>query len=120
MNIDVLAGIFALAFLCEAIVEYLFADLLVALGKLIERVAGVKVDCTKSLKYVAVAVGIGLCFGYDIDLIAILGLGLKPVHPSIGVILSGIVIGRGSNYLNDFLGLTNRNKPRPSAQILTR
>lgn len=107
-----LAGVFVLAFLCEAIVEYLFADLLVAFGKLIEHV-GVRVDCTKALKYVAVGVGIALCFGYDIDLIAILGFGLKPAHPAIGIILSGIVIGRGSNYLNDFLGLcSNRNKRR--------
>lgn len=119
MNVDILAGVFALAFLCEAIVEYLFADLVTWLCNLVQGKVGIPTSPTKVMKFVAAAVGIALCFGYSIDLMAILGLGLVPMHPAIGIVLSGIVIGRGSNYLNDFLGLTNR-KPRPPTQIYPR
>lgn len=55
------------------------------------------------VKYVALAAGVGLAIGYKIDLPA--QLGLASAVPFLGYIVSGIVIGRGSNYLNDFFTL---------------
>lgn len=108
MDFEVLAGVFALAFLCEGVVEYLFVDMVKYLCAILDKWIGVAADPAKVIKLVAVMVGVGLCFAYSIDLITLLGLGLTSVYPWVGYVLSGIVIGRGSNYLNDFLGLTDR------------
>lgn len=57
------------------------------------------------LMYISLIVGIGLMFYYQLDLIALIanmaGASL-PVTP-VGLVLSGLVIGRGANYANDFV-----------------
>ena len=83
-------GIIVLAALAEAFTEYFVVPLLE------------KIAAAEYAKYVALAVGIGLCVAYQIDLLQIL-VGLKPLHPVIGWVLSGTIIGRGANYLNDFI-----------------
>src|SRR5512136_1822119 len=52
------------------------------------------------LRYVAALVGIGLCILYDADLLAMLGL-VSP-WPWIGSIITGLIIGRGANFVHDF------------------
>ncbi len=51
------------------------------------------------LKYVALAFGVAIAIAYRIDVLAYFGI-LSPV-PYVGFIITGIVIGRGSNYVND-------------------
>ena len=79
-----------LAFITEGTVEYLFGT------------AADHWDFLKpykwALMYVAVAVGIGLAFYYQLDVVAVLtGEGVTPV----GFAISGIAIGRGANYVSD-------------------
>ncbi len=77
------------AFLAESLTEYLFADLLARFG----------LDA-RYLKYLASVVGVILCLAYNIDALADLGLG--PRLPYVGQILTGLILGRGANYVHDF------------------
>lgn len=52
------------------------------------------------IKYVALVAGIGLAIGYKVDIPSMVGL---PFVPWLNYVLSGIAIGRGSNYLNDLV-----------------
>lgn len=59
---------------------------------------------------VAVVLGVGLALAYGIDVPAsIFGLNASWV----GMLISGVAIGRGSNYLNDMISLV-RNKTNGS------
>ena len=80
----------ALAFLTESMVEYLF-------GQIIDQVNLDKLRWL--LTSVAAAVGVGLAFYYQLDLLALIG---DSAPSSVGFLLSGLVIGRGANYLHDF------------------
>lgn len=81
-------GILFLATFVEGLVEYLFAK---------ENAA------QPALKYVALALGVALSIAYNVDLLAIAGM--TSAVPLVGNIVSGIVIGRGSNYVNDIVGM---------------
>lgn len=91
-NLQVLLLALALAFLTESMVEYLF---------------GIAIDHFDSavkwrwtLMYVSALTGVGLAFYYQLDLLALIGeLEATPV----GYLLSGLIIGRGANYLHDFV-----------------
>lgn len=65
------------------------------------------------IKYAAAAIGIVLAFAYRIDLFALFGI--ITYHPYIGQIITGTIIGRGSNYLNDIISFI-RN---PKAELST-
>ncbi|MBN1658061.1 MAG: hypothetical protein JXA93_06645 [Anaerolineae bacterium] len=52
------------------------------------------------LRWSAAAVGIALCILYQVDLLALFGLEC-PV-PVVGWIVTGLLIARGANWLNDF------------------
>lgn len=92
-------GVLALAFLSESITEYLFA------GPLSGRGLG------RTLPYVAAAVGVVLCLAYRIDLLQS-ALGLSPGWPPLGQALTGLILGRGSNYLHDFYTTFARPRSR--------
>lgn len=81
---EIAAGIFFLAFFVEGLVEYLFAK---------------DNGSQPTLKYIALALGVGLAIAYNVDLLALLGM--TSIVPLVGNIVSGIIIGRGSNYVND-------------------
>jgi len=77
-------GILFLATFTEGLVEYLFG----------------KDGATQPyLKYIALAIGVVLAIAYSVDLLALVGL--QSGIPLISYVVSGIVIGRGSNYVND-------------------
>jgi archaellum biogenesis protein FlaJ (TadC family) len=84
-----------LAFMAEGTTEYLFATPLA-------RIVADAEWRTTATRYIALLVGVAVAFGYNLDIIAVIAPGLVPVAPWVGVALTGIVIGRGSNYLNDF------------------
>lgn len=50
--------------------------------------------------YVAAVLAVGLCLAYNVDLLA--ALGYEAVLPYVGQITTGLIVGRGSNYVNDF------------------
>jgi hypothetical protein len=83
-------AVLALAFLAESLTEYLFAGPLSAL----RMPAAVT-------RYVAVAVGVLLAWAYDLDIVRDL-LGLSPRPPLLGIVLSGVILGRGASYVHDF------------------
>lgn len=93
MNVTQIIGVsLALAFLAESMTEYLFgtlADHLPALAPL-----------RWALQYIAALAGVGLAFFYRLDLIGVIG-GLDASW--VGFILSGLVIGRGANFLHQFV-----------------
>jgi hypothetical protein len=91
--------IFLLAFLVESLVEYLF-------GRLFDQVKALQPH-RWLLMYIAAAVGVGGCFFYGFDLLYILGGYLGnggPAGPGwFGVLLTGLAVGRGSNYIHDLV-----------------
>ena len=103
MDITQFAAILILATLVEALVEYLikpfFADPEDPDGggiiNLPEKVR------TLILRYISALVGVGLCLAYGQDLLAVVDM--HSVSPIIGQVITGIVIGRGANYLHDLV-----------------
>jgi len=93
----VVAVSFSLAFLAEGMTEYLF-------GTIADHILGA--DKYKwLLQYVAAAAGVGLAIFYAIDLIQLTGslAGMPMDNTVVGQVLSGLVIGRGANYLHQFV-----------------
>ncbi len=100
MTLPILAVSFALAFLTESLVEYLF-------GAVADHVPAVN-PYRWLLMYIAAGVGVGLALFYQLDLIAVIaqsaGVALDLSAPTkVGMVLSGLAIGRGANYLNQFV-----------------
>ena len=52
------------------------------------------------LKYVSAVLGVGVCVAYNADILATLGV--VSTVPYIGAVITGLIVGRGSNFLNDF------------------
>lgn len=61
------------------------------------------------LRYASALVGILLCIAYRADLLALAGL--QATTPFIGYIITGLVIGRGANYLHDLVSGWGRLRP---------
>lgn len=55
----------------------------------------------KAKPYAAAVLGMLLCLAYGADLPALLGF--DALWPYIGSVLTGLVISRGSNYVNDLI-----------------
>lgn len=82
--------ILALAFLSESLTEYFFGDLLSALG-----------IPTSYLKYIAALVGVALALLYGLDALRDF-FSLSARLPLVGEVLTGLILGRGANYVHDF------------------
>ena len=98
MNVlAILAVIFLLAFLVESLVEYLF-------GQVFEHVPAL-VPWSWCLMYIAAIVGVLGAFIYKFDLLFLLAvyLGVPLISSWFGIALTGLAIGRGSNYLHDIV-----------------
>lgn len=76
-----IAAILALATISEALIEYLGTAL-----------------PSQIKPYVAAALGVLLCLAYQADLLALLGLTARV--PLVGSVLTGLLVGRGSNFVN--------------------
>ena len=92
--IGTLAVIVLLAYLVETLTEFVLGDLL-------EKIAFAK----KIVKYVAILVAVGGAVVYRFDLIYLLGQFLTaPIAWTwFGTIITGVAIGKGSNYLHDLI-----------------
>ena len=91
-NVKILALAFALAFVVESMVEYIFGRIIQQFPKL----EGLRFF----LPYLALAAGVGVAFFYRIDLFALI---LEDVPSWLGVLLSGLGIGRGAEWLHGFV-----------------
>jgi hypothetical protein len=100
-QLTTLAGILLLATLTEALVEYLAKPWLRLFIGPVDP-ADDKTCATVDLVtgYTATAVGMLLCVAYNADLPALVGL-VSP-WPWIGPIVTGILAGRGANFVHDF------------------
>ena len=92
-----------LAFIAEGMTEYFARPILAALGSIN--------SSPMWLRYVAMLVGIGLSVAYRADLLLIIGF--QAIHPMVGVVLTGILIGRGSNYMHDLVDRYFQPTPKP-------
>jgi hypothetical protein len=88
-----IAGILILATLCESLVEYLIAPAA-------DELADDKPWRELALRYLAALVGVALSSVYQTDLLAMLGL--TSPWPWVGWVVTGLLIGRGSNFVHDF------------------
>jgi hypothetical protein len=94
---------FSLAFLTESFTEYL-------LGTPMDHIPAAK-PYKWLLMYASMFVGIGLCLFYKLDLIVLVAYTLSMMFggviiwqiTTVGMVLSGVIIGRGANFLHDFL-----------------
>jgi len=82
---EALAILFLTTFI-EGLVEFLFAPFKQA---------------EKYLGYVALVLGVGLAILYQVDIPAMVGVASQ--YPIVDYIVSGLIIGRGSNYVNDVI-----------------
>lgn len=104
----ILTVLVALAFLVETLIEFVF-------GTLFDKVPALA-PYKWTLMYVAIVVGIAGAFLYQFDLLHILSLFLStiasktdptavPILPVTwyGMAITGIAVGKGSNYLHQFI-----------------
>ena len=96
-ELSILIFIFALAGITEAMTEYV-------LGTPMDKIEKLR-PFKWALMYVSMLVGIGLAFWYRLDLFYLLGLliGEQIDLSPVGIALTGAMIGRGANWLNDFV-----------------
>lgn len=103
----ILAIILIVAFMVETIVEFTFAPFFD------------KIPTLTPFKwiqmYIALAVGVVAAVVYKFDVIFLLGLYFKQPIPvtMVGVILTGLAVGKGSNYLHDLISKWLAPKPVP-------
>jgi hypothetical protein len=105
-----ITGILVLAALSEALVEYLFAPIVDARApdetmqpEPSANRPAVGLDWRAlALRYVSVLIGVALCFVYQVDLLVYFNL--SSPWPWVGYLVTGILIGRGSNFVHDFAG----------------
>ena len=90
--------IIMLAVTVEALVEYGKSIIAIAKGSWKSAL----------LQMAAVASGVVLCLAADADLFRVMELGFAV--PWMGKVLTGILISRGANYLNDFVTKTTRKE----------
>jgi len=81
-----IVGLFALAILVEGIITYFVSD---------------PEKPQPWLKYVSAGLGILVSVLYNLDLLA--AFGIVSTIPFVGSVLTGFIVGRGSNYLNDII-----------------
>lgn len=86
-----IAVIIAVAVLIEGLVEY---------GKTIIDMATEGEKRKVLIQVITIAIGIILAFAFDADMFIPLGLA---VNHYIGMVLTGIVMSRGSNYVSDLI-----------------
>lgn len=106
IEIGSIVSILILATIAEAIVEYFVAPVVKPLridapeaGNMDAVLGGIDWR-SLILRYAAAAIAIVLCLVYEADLLALLGLNAG--WSWIGQVVTGILVGRGSNFINDF------------------
>lgn len=92
----ILAIVLFIAFLIETLVEFVLGTLFDKIPKL--------APLKWTIMYVAIAVAIFAAFLYRLDLVSLLAqfLGTNDIpQTTFGIVVTGVAIGKGSNYLHD-------------------
>lgn len=89
METTPVAVVFALALLTEGVTEYFFAGV-------VERLRLPRAY----LRHLSAALGVALCLIYRVDALALF-FGLSPRLGFLGEVLTGLLLGRGANFLHD-------------------
>lgn len=87
LNFSPLAVVFAFSALNESLIEYLFGSVAVL---------------RPYLPLLALATAIFLTFTYQVNIFGLL-LGIQSGNPFLDFLLSGFIVSRGSNFVNDFV-----------------
>ena len=103
-QLTAITGILVLATIAEAIVEHVFAPILDAKDPNAMQPEPAQALNWKALglRYLSVLIGVALCIVYQVDLL--LYFNLIPPWPWVGSLITGLLIGRGSNFVHDFAG----------------
>lgn len=96
---DGIVLIITLAIIVEALVEY---------GKSIGKAVAGEGWKTAITQIVAIVVSVCLCFASGADLFTAIGIAF--VWDWIGIVLTGVIISRGANYVSDFIARLHTNK----------
>lgn len=83
-------GILFLATFIEGLITYIFGE-------------SSEQSTRPWVRYVSLVLGVGAAIAYRIDIPA--AAGLVGIYPIVGYVVSGLVIGRGANYVNDIVAL---------------
>jgi type IV secretory pathway VirB2 component (pilin) len=98
-----LTGVLLLATLTEALVEYLAKPWLrLAIGDVDPEDHKTLAAVDLITGYTATAVGVLLCLAYGADLLQSVGLWCR--WDWLGPVVTGILAGRGANFVHDFAG----------------
>lgn len=115
-----LITILILAVAVEAIVEFFIApalkpDKVPAVPVVVTaKAATPEIDWrSMGLRWASAAIAVLLCVLYQADVLVMVGLASP--YPLVGYVVTGLLIGRGSNFINDFAG---RWLSAPSVQAL--
>ena len=95
---NILVIVFLLAVIVEALIDYATTIFMKVEGKLV----------IEWKKIAAIVLGIFLAIAANADFLTPAGLAFN--IPYVGVILTGIFLSRGSNYVSDFLMMINTRK----------
>lgn len=87
---EAIAGILLLATLIEGLITYVFGE-------------SSDSPSRPWIRYVSLVLGVGAAVAYKVDIPAMVGL--VSDYSLVGYVVSGLVIGRGANYVNDILTL---------------
>lgn len=101
---EILAMLFLSTFV-EGFVKYLF-DVITGVADG-ESDSGRFAWLKKYTHFLALGLGVGLAVAYKVDIPTMFGL--TTTHTLVNYIVSGIAIGRGSNYLNDLISSVRRS-----------
>lgn len=86
VHLSPLAIVFAFSTLNESIIEYMFGSV---------------VQLRPYLPLLALATSVFLTFTYQVNILSLI-LGIQSNSPFLDFLLSGFIISRGSNFVNDF------------------
>lgn len=95
----------AVALLLSVVVEkliQLFKDLVNAVPFLPDKFRPLTVQL------LSLACGLALAYSTGINTFELIGV--KAIHPAMGIIITGLVIGKGSNFAHDFFQTFNQSK----------
>jgi len=101
MNFQILGLVLILAWLVEGIVELVVKT---ALNAIWTEPTEQQLGVATALKLVtSIALGIVLAFATGIDLLNVVAKTFgQTIEPTIGLIFTGVILGRGSNFIHDF------------------
>lgn len=98
---DALSSIFILAVVVEKLLE-IFKALVNALPFFPEKFRPMTLEL--------ISFTLGILLAYETNINSLTLMGVETLDPLVGVIISGLVIGKGSNFAHDFFHYVSKNK----------